>query len=374
MVNSLSRLNPIVLMCCLLAMLLVAPGCGFIADKDLIKIAKFKDRYITRGELAKVIRDMPDDERPSIRNKGDLLRVLNDHIDELIRTPLGEEMEQQLEGQGKKLVAREAAMRRYFQEHAEDNYAAMYTAENAEAIGMSQVQLDAAKQQIDVAIDRLLDKMRGEAAVALRAVEAVKKGTLTIADEECRQEYSLRKDELKKLEWMRFWAIRFPADMPNSEVEAANVRKRLDAGESFDKLMEEYSAKNPNLVLSSEIENNPGLSKFQQFWLNASGSSKGDIIGPVFLPEYQVMSSPDARGQAAVKDMPAAYLVLQVLDVRPETTLTLEEAKPKLAPFILISKMMSQLRQENGVEIYEDSLPDPAMFSDRIGEPFGARK
>jgi hypothetical protein len=45
-----------------------------------------------------------------------------------------------------------------------------------------------------------------------------------------------------------------------------------------------------------------------------------------------------------------------------------------LAPFILISKMMSQLRQENGVEIYEDSLPDPAMFSDRIGEPFGARK
>jgi len=374
MVERLLRFKPAALAWLLAVTLLVAPGCGFIADKDLIKVAKFKDRFITRGELAKVIRDTPDDERPIIRNKGDLLRVLNDYIDNLIKTPLGEEIEQQFQSLGKKLVPREAAMQRYFQEHSEDNYAAMYTAENPELIGMSKIQLDAVKQQIDVGIDRLLEKMRGEGAVAVRAMEAVKKGTLTVTDEEYQQEYALRKDELKKLEWMRFWAIRLPADMPNSEVEAANVRKRLDAGESFDKLMEEYSAKNPNLVLSSEIENNPSLSKFQQFWLNASGSSKGEIIGPVFLPQYQIMSSPDAKGKAAVRDMPAAYLVLQVLDVRPETTLTLDEAKPKLAPSILISKMMSVLRQEDGVEIYEDKLPDPTMFSDRTGELFGGRK
>ena len=358
----------------LLAAIVSAAGCGFIADKDLIKIAKFKDRYITRGELAKVIRDTPDDERPIIRNKGDLLRVLNDYIDDLIKTPIAEEMQKQLEAQGKTLAPREAAMQRYFKEHAEDNYAAMYSTENAEAAGMSQIQLDAAKAQIDLGIDRVLEKMRGEAAVAVRAMEAVKKGTLTITDEEYQQEYALRKDDLKKLEWMRFWSIRFPADMPNSETAAANVRKRLDAGESFEKLVEEYAARNPNFVLSSEIENNPGLAKFQQFWLNASGAKKGDIIGPVFLPEYQIMSNPNAQGKAAVRDMPAAYLVLQVLDQRPETTFTIEEAKPKLAPFIFISKMTAQLRQEEGVEIYEDKLPDPAMFSNRTGEPFGARK
>jgi len=351
--------------------LVATTGCGYIADKDRIKIAKFNDRYITRGELAKSIREMPDDERPIVRNKGDLLRALNDYIDGLIKLPLGEEMELQMEAQGKKLVSREIAQQRYFQQHTDDSSAAMYFAQDPEAVGMTASQLEMEKQRIDLEIDRLLERLRGEAAVAYRAIEAFKKGDLTITQEEYQQEYNVRKEELKKLEWMRFWAFRFPAETPNSETAAANVRKRLDAGESFEKLVEEYAAKDPNLVLSSEIENNPGLAKFQGFWMNASGSQKGDIIGPVFLPEYQIMAGADAQGRRAVKNMPAAYLVLQVLDHRPETALTLDEAKPALAPSILVAKMMKKLREENGVEIYEKSLPDPALFTDRLNKPFG---
>jgi hypothetical protein len=344
-------------------------ACGFIADKDRIKIAKVRDTYITRGDLFKVIREMPDDERPIIRNKGDLLRVLNAYIDDQIRGPLVQEVEQQFAGQGKPLVSREAAKQRYFSEHAEDDYASMYAVDNAAAVGMSQAQLEIMKQQIDLGIDRTLEKMKSETAVALRAVQAFKEGKLKITDAEYEQEYKLRKEGLKKLEWMEFAAFRFPVDMPNSEAEAAAVRRRLDAGESFDALQAECKAKDPSFVLRSEIENNPGLAKFSGFWMNASGSQKGDILGPIYLPEYQMMGSPDAQGRAAVKNMPAAYLVLKVLDHRPETPMTLDEAKLNLMPFILIGKMMTQLREDNGVVIYEKQLPDPAMFTDKYGQP-----
>jgi hypothetical protein len=369
--SGLARMTFLVLLSCAV---LCCASCGFIADKDLIKIAKIQDKYITRGDLAKVIRDTPDDERPIIRNKGDLLRVLNDYIDELIKTPLSQDIEQKLEAEGKTLVDRKAAMQKYFSEHSEDNYAEMYAAENGEAIGMNSIQLNAIKQQIDLAIDRVLEKMRGDAAVMLRAVEELKKGSLTITDEEFQREYALRKDELKKFEWMKFRALRFRTDMENAEGEAATVRKRLDAGESFDKLVEEYEARNKDFVLTSEIENNPGLARFQQFWSNASGAQKGDVMGPVFLPEYQIMSNPDSQGKASVVNMPAAYLVLQVQDVLPETTLSLDESKGRIAPSIVVSKMMAQLRQEAGVEIYEKNLPDPGVFSGRSNDdPFGVK-
>ena len=80
---------------CLLALAL-AMGCGMIADKDRIKVAKINDRYITRGDLYKVIREMPDAER-DIRTKGDMLRVLNRHIDELIKLPLSQEVEREVQ-------------------------------------------------------------------------------------------------------------------------------------------------------------------------------------------------------------------------------------------------------------------------------------
>lgn len=350
-------------------------GCGFIADKDRIKVAKIGDRYITRGDLAKLIWEMPDDERPNIRNKGDLLRVLDGYINAQLQARVVEEVERELAAQGKELVSRDMAKQLYFQQHAEDRYGQIYRCPNAEAIGMSDLQLEMLKEEIDLGIDRVYDKLRGDAAITYLAFKAYAKGELPIAEEEFQQEYNLRKDKLKRLEWMRFRAIRFPERMPGSAAEAAHVRKRLDAGESFDVLAEEYGEKNPEFVLTSEIENNPGLIKFTGFWSAASGCKKGDIIGPVYLPEYQIMAEGGA-GPATVKNMPAAYLVLEVLEHTPEATLSLEEAQGEMprvliAP-ILVAKTMQQLRQDNGVEIYEDKLPDPALLGEGAAKPAGA--
>ena len=355
----------------LAVLLMLCLGCGFIADKDRIKIAKVKSRFITRGDLAKVIREMPDDERPIIKNKGDLLRVLNEYIDQQIKGPLAEEMEQQFAAQGgKTLVPREAAMQRYFQDHKDDDYATMYAITDPATAGMNQAQLEIMKQQIDLGIDRTLEKLKGDAAVAFRAIEAFKLGTLTVTDAEYEREYTLRKDTLKKFEWVKFSALRFPADSPNSEIDAATARKRVEAGEKFETVLEEYKTGDPKRAIESEIENNPSLSKFQGFWMNVSGCQSGDVIGPLFLPAYQVMTSGDAQGRQNVQDMPAAYLVLKVLEHRPETTLTLDEAKASLMPAILFAKFMDQLRKDNYVEIFDKKLPDPALFTDKYGKSF----
>ncbi len=353
----------------LVVLLAACVGCGFIADKDQIRVAKFKNRYITRGELAKVVRDMPDEERV-MKNRGDMLRILTNYIDNQIKVPLGQEVEEQFKSRGQTLLPRTTAMQQYFQKHTDDNYAAMYTAQDPASTGISKEQLDIAKQQMDNEIDELYEKLLGDMAVGYKAVEAFKSKTMTIADAEYEQEYRLRKDELKKLEWVKFLAIRFQSEQPDAEKEAANVRRRIDAGESFDAVAQECKAKDAASVLESEIENNPKLTRFASFWNDVSGRNTGDIAGPVYLPDYQVIGTTDGKGKQTLQNMPAVYMVLKVLDHRPETPMSLDEAKPQLAPTVLIGKMMAELRKQNGVEIYEKKLPDPAMFGERADKPF----
>jgi arsenate reductase-like glutaredoxin family protein len=40
-----------------------------MTDKDRIRVAKVGERYITRGDLFKIIREMPDNVRPMIRTE-----------------------------------------------------------------------------------------------------------------------------------------------------------------------------------------------------------------------------------------------------------------------------------------------------------------
>ena len=95
---------------------LLFAGCGQITDKDRIKVAKIGDKYITRGEIFRIIRDMPDTQRPMIRNRSDLLRVLNQYIDSRIKLPLG----QHLAEEGKIEVPREVARETFFQESGDE--------------------------------------------------------------------------------------------------------------------------------------------------------------------------------------------------------------------------------------------------------------
>ncbi len=352
-----------------LCWVVLCSGCGWIADKDRIKVAKLQDRYITRGDLFRVLREMPDDERPHIQGKGDLVRVLKNYVDDEMKRPLAAALEQE----GKKLVTREQAQQRFFAMHPEDNYQLLFTVDDPQAFDMTQAEWEAAKVEAEMAIDRLEDKMRCDAAVAYRAMEAFQEGVLTVSEEDYQREYDFRKEELRKPEQIHFLAIRFKTSEPNAAGQAAQVRRRLAAGESFDDLVDEYLAKDKSYILDSDIAKNPKSTKFAGFWLNASGSQPGDIIGTVFLPAYELVGR-NADGQMVLMRMPDAYLVLKVLEYAPERDLTLEEAKRQLLPGIVVRNMMERLREENKVEIYYDKLPDPAMLTRRTGDPIMGEK
>jgi len=120
--------------------------------------------------------------------------------------------------------------------------------------------------------------------------------------------------------------------------------------------------RNRDFVIESEIENNPDVAKFAGFWGTVSGAQPGEIYGPVFLPEYQIQVT-DAQGRPQPLDMPQSYIVLRVLESFPERTLTLEEARDRVLPMVLYSQEIEKLREEHGVEIYEEKLPDPGGFS-----------
>ncbi len=346
----------------LLGVLVFVGGCGFIAEKDRIRIAKIDDEYITRGTLAQVIREMPDDERPDIRTRGDLIRVLNAHIDRRIKLPLGQEAREKLESTG--MISRKTAEAAYFAKHQEEDYANLYSLESGAPLGLTDAELDMLKSEMDEGIDREYENILADAALAIKASEAIKAGTITVDEEDLKREYEVRKTELIKLEWMRFKAIRFPTDMPNAEVLAAEARKRVEAGLTFDAVAQEYAARNPQFVMESEIENNPELGRFRGFWVSASGAEAGAMIGPVYMPEYQMMV--EAQGKTATVVMPECYMLLTVLEHTPERPLTLEEAKPRLVGPVAVTKIARKLREEHGVEIYEDKLPDPALIMGEV--------
>lgn len=350
----------------LFVLALLGQGCGQIIDKDNIRIARLDDRYITRGDLSSLIRNMPDKDRPRIRNKGDLLSVLNQYIDSEIKLPLG----QQLAEEGKINVPRELAREQFFQQAGEDSDLlrsiwAMEVPEGGQSTPLMEVynltatSLRARKDFIDQETDRIHERMLGDEGVAYLAIQAFREGTLTPDQESLEREYQVRKADLTKFEWMRFLAIRIPAEVPDAATQAAAARKRIDEGASFDAVLDAILVENPNFAIESEIENNPDLERFRGFWETASGAEEGDILGPLYLPEYQQVNP--QTGEAVV--MPASWLVLQVLEHEPERTLTLEEAYQQIAPTLLVAEMMKQLREERGVEIYEDKLPDPSRVS-----------
>jgi len=354
------------------AVIVVSLGCGQITDKDRIRIAKIGDRYITRGDLFKLIREMPDAERPIIRNRSDLLRVLNQHIDNRIKLPLGKK----LAAEGKVSVPREVAREQFFREKGdeEEQLRIMWKMEVPQAgvitpmmqlYGLTPELLQFNKDNIEEGTDRTIEKLQAEQALEYLAVEAVKAGKISVDEAELQREYGFMKEQLATFEELGFIAIRFLADDPNAPTLAAAVRDRITAGESFDAVVEEFKAKGAaegrEYVFQSGIMNNPALERFRGFWTAASGAKLGDIVGPVYLPAYQQVAQ-DQSGRTRTMEMPAAYIVFKVLEHKPAGVLDYERAKPLVMRPLLTAKMMHLLRDENGVEVYEDKLPDPAQM------------
>jgi len=322
---------------------------------------------------------MDDAERPRIRHRGDLLRVLNNYIDQRIKIPLGKRLAEE----GKIQVDRAAARERFFRSRGDEGEQLrriwqMEVPEDGQVTPLMKTYnltpqaMLAQKDMIEVQTDKIVEQMLGEQAVAYLAGQALKQGALDVDPQRLERQYELKKDELTKPEWMSFRAIRFPTSDPDAREKAAQLRNRIEGGEiSFEQAVDEYLADSPDQVIESEIENNPASTRFKGFWIQASGAEPGDILGPVYLPRYNQVV-PDGQGGYEQSLQPDSYVVMKVLEHRPERPMTLEEAAPSIAPELMIAQKMEDLREEYGVEIYRDKLPEPGHITDQYGDPLGA--
>lgn len=343
-----------------------ASGCGMLADPDRIVIAEMNGKPITRGKLFSIIYDMPDNKRPVIQSRQDYLRVLNAYIDHEIKVPLG----QQLSEEGKINIPRDAAREAYFNsitdETERDTQRKMWDmpiakpGEETELMRIYDIDAESIQFQkniVEQGTDQFLERLLGNQAVTYLALQAYQAKELVLDEEILRLEYEITKENYKTLERLTFLGLQFPTAVPGASTEAAEVRKRISAGESFDAIFDEYIAKNVNFGIESVIENNPTLDRFRGFWQEASGAEVGEVRGPVYMPAYSRMKV-DASGQAAQATVPECYLVFKVLEHEPETIKSFEEAVPLIAPTVAYAAMMERLREENGVVIYEDKFPN----------------
>ncbi len=344
-------------------------GCGWIADKDRIQVAEFMGEPITRGDLFDMLRNMPDDERPHIKTKGDMLRVVNRFLNRKVKSAVAEK----LVAQGKLLVPRERAVQRFIAMHPGENYELLFKLDDPSVLGMTEGEWEIVKSEAAVEIDRIHEEMRGDAAVAYLALEALRQEQLEITDEEYEQEYDLRKEELTKPEEIRFRAIRFKTAEGDAEAKAAEVRRRLDEGEDFDAIVEEFREKDKDNVVELEMRNDATAARYNSFWMNASGCEAGDIAGPVYMPAHELVGVNSAPGKPNVQKVPECYMVFEVLEHTAARPLTLEEAKLQLTRPLLVAKMMDKLRDEYGVRVYEDKLPDPTLLGPVSGGPVRER-
>ncbi|MFO7776461.1 MAG: hypothetical protein R6W89_11760, partial [Candidatus Hydrogenedentota bacterium] len=148
----------------------LASGCGMIADKDRIVVAEMGGETITRGDLMKVIREKPPEERPVIRTREDLVEALQTHIDDEIKRRLG----QRLEREDVISVPRERAE----QVFAQSNPELMLDLPNPEEWGMDDAMLAAMRDEREFGIDRVHDRLLGEQAVMYRIRQALQQGNI----------------------------------------------------------------------------------------------------------------------------------------------------------------------------------------------------
>jgi hypothetical protein len=339
--------------------LLVAAGCGFIADKRRIVIAKMDGKNITRGDLEKYIRDLPDEERPLIQTKADSLETLNSWINDRIKGTLAA----QLKKEGKIEVSRDAARERYFQKHPD--YRSAYQVQDPSVLEMTQGDLAAVKAEIEFGTDEEVERLLRDEALKYKIYEAIQNKTVTLTADDVHREYDRRKDELIQPEYIEFIALQLPLMMPDAIARAADARRRIDSGEKFDDVVQPYFAQDANFAYKGALQNDPSAARFKSFWETAHGASVGQIIGPVLMPEHDEYTLDPQTQQSVKRTRPAAQLVLEVTKHEAERPKTFEEAANELAGSLARQRVLDRIRAEHGVEIYVEKLYDPAGIGDQ---------
>jgi len=327
-------------------------GCGFIADKDRIVIAKMDGESITRGDLEKAIRNMSSDERPMIRTKGDVRRALENYIDRKLKEQLAET----LRAEGKIHVDRELAAQLARAKHPEQ----FLDMTNPGDYELDETDVRYMEEEREYLIDDEVRRLEAEQAVYVRIAEAVENGTLQPSEQEYQEEYEVRKESLKHYERIAFSGVLVPGSDDPSVRAATAIRGRIATGDSPDDIANDYREMNVQPI-ESGLENDPTMPKYAGFWQQASGAEPGDILGPIFVTGWQAARQ-NAQGQTVFAPLPDGLLVCKVTGHESAVQKTLEEAKPDLIQPILYGRMMDMLREQHGVEIYEDKLPDPSMY------------
>ena len=350
---TLGALRAFAVVSCVFLLASTGLSCGYVADKDRWIVAELNGEPIRRGELMDFIRDMTDEERPLIQNRGDLERTLDKYINDQIKAEISKE----LKAEGKIQVDRAVARRAYFEKHPE--YQRVYEIQDPEALQMTRGDITAVKAEIEFGVDDEEQRLLREEALLYKMGEAARTRAVTITPEELEREYEFLKRSLIKFEYVDCLAMQFPTERGGIE-EAGKVRRRLQT-ESFEAVLASY----PNLATRPYLENDPSNEKFRAFWDGVSGCKVGDILGPVILPAHDQMME-DENGVLQRRTMPSVFLVLEVLEHEPARQKTLEEAKPELTLSILRRKVMQNLRDERGVAIYPDKLPRPEGYGDQF--------
>ena len=329
-------------------------SCGQIADKDRWVVAEMDGEPIRRGDLMELIRNMSDEERPLIQNRGDLERTLNKWIDDQIKG----ELAKTLKSEGVISVDREVARAAYFVKHPE--YMSVDLIQDPEALEMTRGDIAAVKAEIEFSVDEEEERLLREEALLYKMMEAARTKAITITPEQLQREYKMLEHRLIKFEYVDCIAIQFPLNAQGATQEAGKVRRRLQT-EEFDAVLADY----PGLGARPYLENDPSNAKFRGFWEAVSGCKVGDILGPAILPPHDQYVE-DGNGNVQRRTMPAALLVLEVIDHESARKKTFEEALQDLNMSILRREVMQLLRDERGVSVYPDELPRPEGFGDQF--------
>jgi parvulin-like peptidyl-prolyl cis-trans isomerase-like protein len=349
------------LLCIGVAALLFCTGCGEMVNKDNIKIAQIGDHTVTRGEFFRYLRGLSPEEKPAIHNRGDSLHALNKYISKETQRLAAEE----LEATGElKMPDRKRAEAIFDAQHPEY----LINPENPEAFSLTEEDIESFKVLREEGIDKLYQTHIAQAALVHLIQAAVEDKSLTIEEEEYEREFEFQKENLNNPERIRFDGLLFPGQAGGPK--SAGARRRLVKGEKWEELAKTLMNERVAIPVRTEMAN-MGQPKFQSFWEQASGSRKGQILGPIIVENWEITIS-DGKGGTKPQALPVGYFVCEVTQATPPTPMTLEQAKPVIAPSIYFVKYGKHLRQKYGVEIYEDKLPDPSLFQKPASPAAGA--
>lgn len=331
---------------------LAATGCGAITDKDRIVVAEVNGEAITRGDVRDYIRTLP--QPPNIQTRGDMIQLVNTIVDQRIK----QAVLQSVGPENVPEVPREAAVAQFDAQNPE--LRGIMSISNPQQYGMTDAELQQAREQRELGIDDTLKDLQGELAVQLRIRDAVQDGSLVIPEDEIQKIYEARKAELAVPEQMFFRGAAFPTEQEDAREQATAMHRRALDGENFDALIREFTGKDVAFPMETGIQNTEGSGGVELFWQHASGAKVGQILGPIFMPAFQMMM-PGPNGQPQPQDVPASYLVIKVLEYQEAHTMSLDSARPQLAMPLLHARMMDRLREEYNVAIFEDNVEDPTV-------------